>query len=329
MQEAKRTFRRRHFLGAGLAVGALGSASKRVNAAGPGTAIPKLAMITEYSEPKVRFAGTAGYEGIVIPVNASLDPDRLSDSQVDRVAAVAREAGVNIISLECMDGFNHIAAEPSERRRAQARFVRALELGHRLGCKFVGTFSGGRPGSSPGDQAKQLASAVNEQYLPVCEKLDLRIGTENYPAPINFATVPAVWEQVFALIPNQRFGLEFDPSHLVRQFIDPIRTAWDFRQRILAVHAKDTEIITPVLNKVGIHGEDWWRYRIPGQGRIDWPAFFTVLLEAQFRGGIAVEHEDPFWDDKAASPDEFPQARKDGFILAARFLRQYLPGRLG
>ena len=50
---------------------------------------------------------------------------------------------------------------------------------------------------------------------------------------------------------------------------------------------------------------------------------------AKFNGGIAVEHEDPFWDapDRGNLPD-FPQQRKDGFILARRFLGQYLPGRL-
>ena len=50
-----------------------------------------------------------------------------------------------------------------------------------------------------------------------------------------------------------------------------------------------------------------------------------TLLDA----GIAVEHEDPFWDAPHSDnlPD-FPQQRKDGFILARRFLGQYLPGRL-
>ena len=129
--------------------------------------------------------------------------------------------------------------------------------------------------------------------------------------------------------PSHRFGLEFDPSHLVRQYIDPIQTAWDFRDRILAVHAKDTEIIQPVLAKVGIHGQGWWRYRIPGQGLIDWPKFVTVLLQAGFQGGVAVEHEDPFWDvPHGDDGPEMAQERRDGFILAARFLRQYLPGRL-
>ena len=43
---------------------------------------------------------------------------------------------------------------------------------------------------------------------------------------------------------------------------------------------------------------------------------------------MAVEHEDDFWDgdDNPQSP-EFSPARQDGFRLAERFLRLYLPGR--
>jgi len=291
------------------------------------TKYPKLAIKTRYSPQRLAFAASAGYEGVIVDVNDAFDPDKLSDSQIDQVLATARDAGVRIISIESM--VNHLAQDPAERRQIHAHFIRCIELAHRLGCKFVGTFSGGRPGASVDEQAKELAQVLNEEYLPVCEKLDVRIGPENYPCDENFATVPAAWEKVFALVPNHRFGLEFDPSHFVRQFIDPIQTAWDFRDRILAVHAKDTEIIQPVLEKVGIHGRGWWRYRIPGQGLIDWPKFITVLLQAGFRGGVAVEHEDAFWD--APHGDDGPemaQERKDGFILAARFLRQYLPARL-
>ena len=291
------------------------------------TKYPKLAIKTRYSPQRLAFAASAGYEGVIVDVNEYFDPEKLTDSQIDQVLAVARDSGARIISIESM--VNHLAPDPAERRQIRARFVRCIELAHRLGCKFVGTFSGGKPGASVDEQAKELAEVLNEQYLPVCEKLDVRIGPENYPCDENFATVPASWEKVFALVPNHRFGLEFDPSHLVRQYIDPIQTAWEFRDRILAVHAKDTEIIQPVLAKVGIHGRGWWRYRIPGQGLIDWPKFITVLLQAGFRGGMAVEHEDEFWDaPRGDAGPEMAQERKDGFILAARFLRQYLPGRL-
>ncbi len=328
--------RRRDFLKAGgasalaapLSLGAEAAAAP-TPAAAPNTKFPRLAMITRYSPERLAFAASANYEGVVIPLDDHFDPDKLTDTQVDQIRSAASNAGVQIISIECMWGMNHIAKDPAERRNAQARFIRCLELGHRLGCKFVGTFSGGIPGASADDQVKELAGVLNEKYLPVCEKLDLGIGPENYPTEENFATVPGIWETLMALVPNHRFGLEFDPSHLVRQYIDPIQTAWNFRDRILAVHAKDTEIIQPVLQKVGIHGKGWWRYRIPGQGLINWPAFITVLLQSGFKGGMAVEHEDEFWDEpRGDSGPELAQSRKDGFILASRFLRQYLPGRL-
>ncbi len=74
------------------------------------------------------------------------------------------------------------------------------------------------------------------------------------PQQGNLASYPAAMQAVFDLVPSKRLGLEFDPSHFVRQYIDPIAVAWHFKDRIRAVHAKDTEIIQPVLQQVGIHG---------------------------------------------------------------------------
>ncbi|HZT70206.1 MAG TPA: sugar phosphate isomerase/epimerase [Terriglobia bacterium] len=299
----------------------------------PETKYPKLAIITNYSRQKLAFATQVGYEGVVVKTGKDFNP-YLSDSQIDQILATSRETGCRIISVECFydgegKGINHIAPDPAERRSMNERFIHCLEFAHRLGCKFVGSFSGGIPDANFDRQAKELAEVFNEKYLPVCQKYDVSMGWENYPTAINFATVPAAWEKVFSLITDRHFGMEFDPSHLVRQYIDPYQAAWDIRDRILAIHLKDTEITQPVLQQVGIHGDGWWRYRIPGQGLIDWPRFFTVLLQAGFNGGAAVEHEDRFWDAPPSdSAADFPQERKDGFILAYRFLRQYLPGRL-
>jgi sugar phosphate isomerase/epimerase len=287
---------------------------------------PQLAMITRYSPQKLAFAAFAGYQGVFIQLDRSFNA-RLPNSEIDQILSASRQTGTRIISIEAME-FNHIARDPDERARAQEGFIRSIEFAHRLGCKFVGCFSGGMEGASTEDQVKAFAEAVNEKYIPVLEKLDMTMGWENYPCPTNFATVPGIWDRVFELVPNHRLGLEFDPSHLVRQYIDPVEAAWNFRHRILSVHAKDTEITQPFLQKIGIHGDGWWRYRIPGQGLINWPAFITVLLQTGFSGGIAVEHEDPFWDEPPGNDaPEFPPARKDGFILAHRFLTMYLPGR--
>jgi sugar phosphate isomerase/epimerase len=291
------------------------------------TPYPKLSIITPYSPEKLAFAAQAGYEGVVVTSGREFNPD-LSDNAIDQILATARNAGIRIVSIEYF-GPNHTDPDAGKRRIANAEFIRALEFGHRLGCKFVGTFSGGMPGASMEDQAKAFADVFNEKYLPVCEKLDLTMGWENYPNDANFASTPAAMQAVFELVPSKRLGLEIDPSHFVRQCIDPVGVAWQFKDRILAAHAKDTEIIKPVLQQVGIAGHGWWRYRIPGQGIVNWPEFLTVLLQIQFNGGIAVEHEDQFWDaPQSGNLPDFPQQRKDGFILARRFLGQYLPGRL-
>jgi sugar phosphate isomerase/epimerase len=291
------------------------------------TPYPKLSIITPYSPEKLAFAAQAGYEGVVVTPGPDFKPD-LSDSAIEQILATARNAGIRIVSIEYF-GPNHIDPDAGKRATANAEFVRALEFCHRLGCRFVGTFSGGMPGAGIEDQAKAFADVFNEKYLPVCEKLDVTMGWENHPNDRNFACIPAAMQAVFALVPSKRLGLEFDPSHFVREYIDPVSVAWQFKSRIRAVHAKDTEIIQPVLQQVGIAGVGWWRYRIPGQGIVNWPEFLTVLLQIQFSGGIAVEHEDPFWDaPQSGDLPDFPQQRKDGFILARRFLGQYLPGRL-
>jgi sugar phosphate isomerase/epimerase len=291
------------------------------------TPYPKLSIITPYSPQKLAFAAQAGYEGVVVTPGEDFNP-KLSDSAIDQILATARNAGIRIVSIEYFEP-NHTHPDAGKRAAAQADFIRALEFGHRLGCKFVGTFSGGQPGVKMDDQAAAFADVFNEKYLPVCEKLDIGMGWENHPNERNFANTPAAMQAVFDRVPSKRLGLEFDPSHFVRLFIDPVAVAWHFKDRIHAVHAKDTEITQPVLQQVGIAGQGWWRYRIPGQGIVNWPAFLTVLLQTGFNGGIAVEHEDEFWDAPGtASLADFPQQRKDGFILARRFLGQYLPGRL-
>jgi sugar phosphate isomerase/epimerase len=335
---------RREFIKtAGVSAAALGTAGglgaepaeeeRRDVPLAPETKFPKLAFITEYSPQKLAFATQTGYEGVVVKVGKDFNP-YLSDSQIDKILATSRETGCRIISVECFSdlqdkGINHIDPDPAERRASNEKFIHCLEFAHRLGCKFVGAFSGAIPGASFERQAKELAEVFHEKFLPVCEKYDVSMGWENYPTEINFATVPAAWDQVFELVKDHHLGMEFDPSHLVRQYIDPYQAVWDIRDRLLAIHLKDTEITQPILQQVGIHGKGWWRYRIPGQGLIDWPRFITVLLQVGFNGGAAVEHEDPFWDAPPGNnAPEFPQARKDGFILAYRFLRQYLPARL-
>ena len=275
MESESLFWNRRDFLKVGgtsaAALGVAGTAAVPVKAAQaetpPDTPYPKLSIITPYSPEKLAIAAQAGYEGEVDTPGPDFNPN-LSDSAIDQILATAGNAGIRIVSIEYF-GPNHTDPDAGKRAAAQADFICALEFCHRLGCKFVGTFSGGQPGTSMEDQAAAFADVFNEKYLPACERLDVAMGWENYPTGINFASTPAAMQAVFDRVLSKRLGLEFDPSHFVRQFIDPVSVAWQFKDRILAVHAKDTEITQPVLQQVGIARQGWWRYRIPGQGIVN------------------------------------------------------------
>src|SRR5579871_5633589 len=222
--ESDRSFwNRRNFLKAGGAsAAALGMGSEAATAqaaqqpatqtAAPAdTPYPKLSIITPYSPQKLAFAAQAGYEGVVVTPGKDFDPN-LSDSAIDQILTSARNAGIRIVSIEYFAP-NHTDPDAGKRAAANAEFVRALEFCHRLGCKFVGTFSGGAPGAAMEDQAKAFADVFNEKYLPVCEKLDVTMGWEGYPNPANFASIPAGMQAVFERVTSKRLGLEFDPSH--------------------------------------------------------------------------------------------------------------------
>jgi len=88
-----------------------------------------------------------------------------------------------------------------------------------------------------------------------------------------------MWE----IIPDENFGLNLDPSHLVWQMIDYERVVRDFAPRIFHVHAKDLMIDREGLYQNGVLslGMGWQVPRLPGLGDIDWRRFIRCLYAAE------------------------------------------------
>jgi len=168
--------------------------------------------------------------------------------------------------------------------------------------------------------------ARHSAYFVKAIELAGKLGVP-YVGP-NLATSPVGFETLFKAFGNSPFvGLQYDPSHLVWQMMDPIQTARDFADKIFDVHLKDTEIRWPILRRGGIvpvDGAEWWRFRLPGLGSIDWPAFFTVLQDVGYTGAMSVEHEDALYDPPDGEGD-FSEGCKTGFRMAYRYLKQYVP----
>src|SRR5208283_246109 len=110
----------------------------------------------------------------------------------------------------------------------------------------------------------------------------------------NLAVSPRIWRRMFEEIPSASFGLNYDPSHMIWQQMDPIQPLREFSGKIFHLHAKDARINRQKLNDVGIlaHPLDYHDPRLPGLGDVDWSAFFAAVSETQSSVALAIEMED-------------------------------------
>jgi sugar phosphate isomerase/epimerase len=60
-------------------------------------------------------------------------------------------------------------------------------------------------------------------------------------------------------------------------------------------------------------------------GSINWAQFFSVLQDAGYSGATSIEHEDPLYGADNNPGPEFSSDFKVGFIMAKRYLSQYVP----
>ncbi len=286
---------------------------------------PKLGILTRYSESNLEFARAEGFTSLQLDVGAGL-PAEATDDVIAKVKDNVSRAGLYVSSL--MISENHIASDPAARARANDRFIRVVEMAGKLGVPYVGTMSGNMPGRKLPEQVDEIVRVYTEKYFPVCQKNNVKICWEPYAGGPNIATGPVGYEALFQAFGDSPYvGLLYDPSHLQWQFMDPIQCARDFIDKIWDVHLKDCEILWHVLRKTGINplnNARWWRFRIPGQGMVDWKAFFTVLQEAAYQGAMNIEHEDTFYYPNYSGAD-FTEPYKEGFRVAHRFLRQFVP----
>ena len=289
---------------------------------------PKLGILARYSDKNLEFIKQEGFAGVELTTNPKGDLDfaTAGDDKAEKVKASQRRHGLDLAVIQSVQ--NHIAPDPEARKRAIAAFSKTIEFAGKLGAPFVSTTSGTMPGRPLEEQAAEIARVYTENYFPLCEKHKVRIVWEPWAGGPNVATGPAGYEALFkALRDSPLVGIQYDPSHLLWQMMDPIQAMRDFIDKIYAVHLKDTEILWPVLRRVGINPVNnarWWRFRLPGMGAVDWPAFFTVLMEKGFEGPMNIEHEDNFYGWPYAG-DDFPEDYKTGFRVALRFLRQFVP----
>ncbi len=162
------------------------------------------------------------------------------------------------------------------------------------------------------------------ELAPTLERHNARLVIEGWPGPGALCCTPEGLRALFSAVPSPSLGVNYDPSHLIRMQIDPLRFLHEFADRVYHVHGKDTELLGENLYDFGSEQPPTfaaprpfsamhWRYTIPGHGVTRWTEVFRILQNHGYAGAVSIELEDAdFWGT--------PELEQAGILEGARYL---------
>ena len=256
-----------------------------------------------------------------------IDVNGLTRAQADDINALCDKHGVGLSGL----GYYPNPLDPDLRaaQRQVGHLKKVIVAAAKLGLKNVNTFVG-RDWTKTVDENWPRFLKTWKPIVALAEKHGIRIGIENcpmlfsrdeWPGGKNLATTPVIWRRMFEDIPSKHFGLNYDPSHLILQHMDPTRPLREFKPKLFHLHAKDVRILREQRDEVGIFAfpAQWHQPRIPGFGDIDWARFMAVLYEIGYDGPVCVEVEDDTFGKTL-------KGRKQAIKVAGNVLRPFFGG---
>lgn len=245
-------------------------------------------------------------------------------NDADALLAAAAAAGVAVGSVDLPAWKELLSADAGRRGEAVAR---AAAYVRRCAAGGVRRFLVIMLPEDPTLPREENFDHLVESYgalVPVLEEVDAAVAIEGWPGPGALCCTPETLRALFLELPSPALGLNFDPSHLVRQGIDPLRFLGEFADRIRHAHAKDAALPPDDLYEFGLEqpatfaaphrfGGYAWRYTLPGRGATPWREVFQRLERAGYAGGVSIELEDADY----GGDDEREQ---QGLLLARDFL---------
>ena len=254
-----------------------------------------------------------------------IDVTDFSQDDADEVLATINRYDLEISSLGYYP--NPLHPDPDHRRMVIEHLKKVILAAELLGVPVVGTFVGRDKDKTTEENLVDfervwtpIVQFARDHHVRIAiENCPMIFSNDEWPGGNNLAVSPAIWRKMFEIIPDENFGLNLDPSHLIWQMIDYVRAVYDFGDRIFHVHAKDLRIDYEALYQNGVMslGMGWQIPRLPGLGDVDWSRFISALYGVGYDYVISIEHEDRAFE---ATEDLV----KRGFLLSRDVLRAYI-----
>ncbi len=281
-------------------------------------------------EEIAKLAHQMGYEGLELAKDAHFDADKAAEdpSYVEKVKEVLSENDLGCWAIsahltgQCvtdstkwaydprLDGFApaDLAGKPDEIQKwAIEEMMVTAHAAKAMGVDVVTFFMGSPiwkfwysfPQTSE-ETVEEGYQKVKELWTPILDEYDkcqVKLALEVHPTEIAFD----YWSTKKLLDTfewRQTLGINFDPSHLIWQGVDPAVFLYDFADRIYHVHIKDAKLNLNGRNGIlGSHitfGDQrrGWNFVSPGHGDVDFDNIIRVLNQKGYKGPLSIEWED-------------------------------------
>lgn len=295
-------------------------------------------------------AASWGYDGLELAcwgdhfeIDRALSEDNYCQSQLDLLAQH---------NLECYAISNHLVgqavSDPIDQRhrailpdriwnegdpskvqqRAAQDMIDAARAAKLLGVPTVNGFTGSPiwhklyffPPTS-NEEIQQGYQHFASQWKPILDaftKHNINFALEVHPTEIAYDLI-TFEHALSALDHHPAFGINFDPSHLIWQGLDPVKIINRFPDRIFHVHIKDAATTLDGSNSIlgghlsfGDHRRGW-DFRSPGRGEVDFESIIRALNRINYQGPLSVE-----WEDSAMDREHGAQEAAD-FVASIDF----------
>jgi sugar phosphate isomerase/epimerase len=164
-----------------------------------------------------------------------------------------------------------------------------------------------------------------DRWLPILDVFKeegVKFGLEVHPTEIAYDIITAR-RALDAVNNHPNFGFNFDPSHFIHQFINPVFFIEEFSDRIFHMHVKDSRVQLNGRNSILSSHLDFgdprrgWDFVSPGRGDVKWDHIVRALNRIGYEGPLSIEWEDSGMDREWGAPEALKMIRSQDFTPSA------------
>ena len=211
------------------------------------------------------------------------------------------------------------------RQRAAEEMKNTARAAAKFGVKVVNGFTGSKIWHTfalfppvPQEMIDEGYQDFADRWNPILDVYDeagVKFALEVHQSEIayDYWTTKRTLE---AIDHREAFGINFDPSHLHWQMVDPVVFLQDFKDRIYHMHVKES--VRDINGRNGILGSHLifgdmrrgWDFVSPGRGGVPWERIFRALNAIGYEGPLSVEWEDNNMNREQGAPEALRLVRR-------------------